>query len=130
MTGRARAEVGAGHVRGRPHAEHPRPAAAGDVPMSGDVRFNVGLDLGLPGTPTALAGLVRRRAIGLLHGIHRQVRGAASGVTRRGDHSPDEVARWHAALSPQPSPDGRWLVYGSKRNGVRQLYLMRLTDRS
>ena len=27
---------------------------------------------------------------------------------------------------PQPSPDGKWLVYGSKRDGVRQLYLMRL----
>src|SRR5579872_7217349 len=30
---------------------------------------------------------------------------------------------------PQPSPDGRWLVYGSKRDGVRQLYLMNLADR-
>jgi TolB protein len=30
---------------------------------------------------------------------------------------------------PQPSPDGRWLVYGSKREGVRQLYVMRLEDK-
>jgi Tol biopolymer transport system component len=30
----------------------------------------------------------------------------------------------------QPSPDGRWLVYGSKRDGVRQLFVMRLADRS
>jgi Tol biopolymer transport system component len=30
---------------------------------------------------------------------------------------------------PAPSPDGKWLVYGSKRDGVRQLYLMRLSDR-
>ena len=30
---------------------------------------------------------------------------------------------------PAPSPDGKWLVYGSKREGVRQLYLMRLSDR-
>jgi Tol biopolymer transport system component len=29
---------------------------------------------------------------------------------------------------PQPSPDGRWLVYGSKRDGVRQLHVMRLAD--
>jgi hypothetical protein len=27
---------------------------------------------------------------------------------------------------PQPSRDGKWLVYGSKRDGVRNLYLLRL----
>jgi len=31
---------------------------------------------------------------------------------------------------PQPSPDGAWLVYGSKRAGVRQLFMMRLADRA
>ena len=31
---------------------------------------------------------------------------------------------------PQPSPDGEWLVYGAKREGVRQLYVMRLADRA
>src|SRR5262245_42659662 len=30
---------------------------------------------------------------------------------------------------PNPSPDGRWLLYGSKRDGVRHLYVMRLGDR-
>src|SRR5262249_61695433 len=30
---------------------------------------------------------------------------------------------------PAPSPDGKWLLYGSKRDGVRNLYLMRLEDR-
>lgn len=30
---------------------------------------------------------------------------------------------------PAPSPDGQWLVYGSKRDGVRQLYVMRLSDK-
>jgi Tol biopolymer transport system component len=31
---------------------------------------------------------------------------------------------------PQPSRDGHWLLYGSKRDGVRQLYVMRLDDKS
>jgi Tol biopolymer transport system component len=30
---------------------------------------------------------------------------------------------------PAPSPDGKWLLYGSRRDGVRQLYVMRLEDR-
>ena len=30
---------------------------------------------------------------------------------------------------PAPSPDGKWLLYGSKRDGVRQLYVMRLSDK-
>jgi TolB protein len=30
---------------------------------------------------------------------------------------------------PKPSPDGEWLVYGSKRDGVRNLYVMHLSDR-
>ena len=30
---------------------------------------------------------------------------------------------------PPPSPDGKWLLYGSKRDGVRQLYVMRLSDK-
>ena len=31
---------------------------------------------------------------------------------------------------PQPSPDGRWLVYGSLRGGARNLYVMNLADRT
>lgn len=31
---------------------------------------------------------------------------------------------------PQPSRDGKWLLYGSKRSGVRQLFVMSLADRS
>jgi TolB protein len=30
---------------------------------------------------------------------------------------------------PQPSRDGKWLLFGSRRDGVRQLYVMRLSDR-
>ena len=30
---------------------------------------------------------------------------------------------------PNPSRDGKWLLYGSKRDGVRQLYVMRLSDK-
>ena len=30
---------------------------------------------------------------------------------------------------PRPSPDGEWLLFGSKREGVRNLYLLRLADR-
>jgi Tol biopolymer transport system component len=39
--------------------------------------------------------------------------------------SPAGVLHYH----PEPSPDGKWLVYGSKRDGVRQLYVMRLSDK-
>ncbi len=31
---------------------------------------------------------------------------------------------------PQPSPDGKYLVYGSKRKGVRQLFVMNLEDKT
>jgi Tol biopolymer transport system component len=40
--------------------------------------------------------------------------------------SPDGTLHYH----PQASPDGKWLVYGSKRGGVRQLFVMRLADRA
>jgi TolB protein len=39
--------------------------------------------------------------------------------------TPAESLHYH----PQPSPDGKWLAYGSKRDGIRQLYVMRLSDR-
>jgi Tol biopolymer transport system component len=40
--------------------------------------------------------------------------------------TPDETLHYH----PEPSPDGQWLAYGSKRASVRQLYVMRLADHS
>jgi TolB protein len=30
---------------------------------------------------------------------------------------------------PNLSPDGKWLLFGSKRDGVRQLYVMRRATR-
>ena len=40
--------------------------------------------------------------------------------------SPAGTLHYH----PQPSPDGEWLAYGSKRDGVRQLFVLRLADGS
>ncbi len=39
-------------------------------------------------------------------------------------HSAEGTSHYH----PKPSPDGQWLVYGSNRNGIRNLYVMQLTD--
>lgn len=39
--------------------------------------------------------------------------------------SPEGTLHYH----PQPSADGMWLAYGSKRDGVRDLYALRLSDR-
>jgi TolB protein len=36
-----------------------------------------------------------------------------------------DVLHYH----PNSSKDGKWLLYGSKRDGVRQLYVMRLADK-
>jgi len=40
--------------------------------------------------------------------------------------SPEGTLHYHL----QPSPDGKWLLYGSQRDGVRQLFTMRLADRT
>ncbi len=40
--------------------------------------------------------------------------------------SPEGSLSYH----PQPSRDGQWLLYGSKRDVVRQLFVMRLADRA
>jgi TolB protein len=48
------------------------------------------------------------------------------GQSERLTDTPEGSLHYH----PQPSPDGRWLAYGSKRDGVRQLYVMLLADRS
>jgi TolB protein len=47
------------------------------------------------------------------------------GKSERLTDTPAGTLHYH----PQPSPDGRFLVYGSKRDGVRQLYVMDLGDR-
>jgi Tol biopolymer transport system component len=40
-----------------------------------------------------------------------------------------ETAAGSMHYHPTPSRDGKWLLYGSKRDGVRQLYVMRLSDK-
>lgn len=46
------------------------------------------------------------------------------GTTRRLTSTANGSIHYH----PQPSPDGQWLAYGSKRDGVRQLFVMNLTN--
>ena len=41
-------------------------------------------------------------------------------------NSPAGTLHYH----PQPSPDGGRLAYGSKRDGIRQLFVLRLADGS
>ncbi len=52
-------------------------------------------------------------------------RATLDGQSTQLSDQPAGVVHYH----PQPSPDGKWLVYGSKREGVRQLYVMRLSDK-
>ncbi len=48
-----------------------------------------------------------------------------SGQSEQLTKSADGTLHYH----PQSSRDGKWLLYGSKRDGVRQLFAMRLADR-
>ncbi len=48
------------------------------------------------------------------------------GTISRLTKSEDGSLHYH----PQPSPDGRWLLYGSMRGGVRNIYVMNLKDRT
>jgi TolB protein len=49
-----------------------------------------------------------------------------TGKTTQLTRTPDGTTHYH----PTPSPDGRRLLYGSKLNGVRQLFVMNLADHS
>jgi Tol biopolymer transport system component len=49
---------------------------------------------------------------------------ALDGKSRQLTRSKAGTLHYH----PAPSPDGEWLLYGSKRDGVRQLYVTRLSD--
>jgi Tol biopolymer transport system component len=51
---------------------------------------------------------------------------ALDGKPERLTQTPTGSHHYHAT----PSRDGLWLAYGSKRDGVRQLYVMRLADKS
>lgn len=46
------------------------------------------------------------------------------GIVTRLTHSPAGTTHYH----PTPSPDGMELLYGSKRDGARQLFVRRLSD--
>jgi TolB protein len=48
------------------------------------------------------------------------------GQSERLTQAPEGSLTYH----PTPSRDGRWLAYGSKRDGIRQLFVMDLSDRS
>jgi TolB protein len=51
-------------------------------------------------------------------------RATLEGKAERLTRSPEGSLHYH----PEPSRNGQWLVYGSKRDGVRQLVVMRLSD--
>lgn len=47
------------------------------------------------------------------------------GLPEQLTESEEHTTHYH----PKPSPDGKWILYGSKRRGIRNLYVMRLSDR-
>lgn len=50
---------------------------------------------------------------------------ALDGRSEQLTHSPDGTLHYH----PTPSPDGRYLCFGTQRWGVRQLDVLRIADR-
>jgi TolB protein len=69
------------------------------------------------------------RAIFFTAQVDRSVelfRSTLDGHVDRLTNSPAGSLNYH----PQPSPDGKWIAFGSKRDGRRQLYVTRLDDRS
>ncbi len=52
-------------------------------------------------------------------------RATLAGQIQQLTKSAEDTLHYH----PKPSPDGNWLVYGSKRDRVRNLFVMRLDDR-
>jgi Tol biopolymer transport system component len=57
----------------------------------------------------------------LVDGTVELMRATPEGKTQRLSHSPPGTLHYH----PSPSPDGDRLVFGSRRGGVRQLYVSR-----
>ncbi|MHB1560022.1 MAG: TolB family protein [Isosphaeraceae bacterium] len=53
-------------------------------------------------------------------------RAALDGRPEQLTHSPDGTLHYH----PTPSPDGRYLGFGTQRQGVRQLGVLRIADRA
>ena len=50
--------------------------------------------------------------------------GPRDGKSERLTHSAPGTLHYH----PQPSPEGKWLAYGSLRQGVRQLFVRELAS--
>jgi Tol biopolymer transport system component len=53
------------------------------------------------------------------------MRAELDGKVEQLTHTPPGSLHYH----PQPAPDGRWLAFGWKRDGVRNLYVLRLADK-
>ena len=51
-------------------------------------------------------------------------RGALDGGVEQLTRSKEGTLHYH----PKPSSDGRWLLYGAKTDGIRQIHVMRLRD--
>ena len=62
----------------------------------------------------------------LIGGQVSMFRTALDGTVTRLTETPDGALHYH----PQPSPDGKWLAYGSLRGGVRNIYILNLADRT
>ena len=60
-------------------------------------------------------------ALELMRGAVEPLRSTLDGKPEQLTHSKPGALHYH----PEPSPDGKWLLFGSTRTGIRQLYVSR-----